>query len=144
MVRPDAAARAPGGAPPPPGRPPRRTRHRTPRPARRAPARPGDARTAARAPGVDNLLLSHADRTRVLPDVHRPRLWTGSQPHPVLLLDGRTAGLRHHAREGDRATLTVRPFAPDADLTGVTEEARRLLALLHPEATEHEVVTGPA
>ncbi|MFE6717983.1 winged helix DNA-binding domain-containing protein [Streptomyces albidoflavus] len=95
-------------------------------------------------PEFDNLLLSHADRTRVLPDAHRPRLWTGNQSHPVLLLDGRTAGLWHHTREGARATLTVRPFAPDADLTGVPEEARRLLALLHPEATEHEVVTEPA
>ncbi|MFE2765672.1 winged helix DNA-binding domain-containing protein [Streptomyces albidoflavus] len=92
----------------------------------------------------DNLLLSHADRTRVLPDAHRSRLWTGNQSHPVLLLDGRAAGLWHHTREGDHATLTVRPFASDADLTGVTEEARRLLALLHPEATEHEVVTEPA
>ncbi len=57
-------------------------------------------------PEFDNLLLSHADRTRVVPADLKGRTWTGNQAHCTLLVDGFLAGLW---RLEDR-TLTVEPF----------------------------------
>ncbi|MEW2121634.1 winged helix DNA-binding domain-containing protein [Streptomyces sp. NPDC005474] len=80
-------------------------------------------------PEFDNLLLSHADRTRVVPADLKGRTWTGNQAHRALLVDGFLAGLW---RLEDR-TLTVEPFG---DFTkdqwaAVAEEGERLLAVLH-------------
>lgn len=44
-------------------------------------------------PEFDNLLLSHADRTRVIPAELKGRTWTGNQAHRTLLVDGFVAGL---------------------------------------------------
>ncbi|MER6362330.1 winged helix DNA-binding domain-containing protein [Kitasatospora sp. NPDC001527] len=80
----------------------------------------------------DNLLLSHADRTRVLPEAYRPRVMTqngivlGS-----LLVDGLVAGSWQLAGEGTGAwSVTVRPFAPlaRADRDAARAEAERVLA----------------
>ncbi|MBW8700084.1 hypothetical protein MBT84_10800 [Streptomyces sp. MBT84] len=43
-------------------------------------------------PEFDNLLLSHADRTRVVPPDLKGRSWTGNQAHRTLLVDGFLAG----------------------------------------------------
>ncbi|MFD9571216.1 winged helix DNA-binding domain-containing protein [Streptomyces sp. NPDC059982] len=44
-------------------------------------------------PEFDNLLLSHADRSRVVAPELRGRTWTGNQAHRTLLVDGFVAGL---------------------------------------------------
>ncbi|MER5806945.1 winged helix DNA-binding domain-containing protein [Streptomyces sp. NPDC002033] len=44
-------------------------------------------------PEFDNLLLSHADRSRVVAPEIRGRTWTGNQAHRTLLVDGFVAGL---------------------------------------------------
>ncbi|MGW7313675.1 winged helix DNA-binding domain-containing protein [Streptomyces sp. NPDC054865] len=44
-------------------------------------------------PEFDNLLLSHADRTRVVAPEVKGRTWTGNQAHRTLLVDGFLAGL---------------------------------------------------
>ncbi|MFE1409929.1 winged helix DNA-binding domain-containing protein [Streptomyces sp. NPDC058746] len=44
-------------------------------------------------PEFDNLLLSHADRSRVITPEGKGRSWTGNQAHCVLLVDGFLAGL---------------------------------------------------
>lgn len=44
-------------------------------------------------PEFDNLLLSHADRTRVVAPEIKGRSWTGNQAHCTLLVDGFLAGL---------------------------------------------------
>ncbi|MFG2876439.1 winged helix DNA-binding domain-containing protein [Streptomyces sp. NPDC048337] len=44
-------------------------------------------------PEFDNLLLSHADRGRVVPPEVKGRTWTGNQAHRTLLVDGFLAGL---------------------------------------------------
>ncbi|MEU7606279.1 winged helix DNA-binding domain-containing protein [Streptomyces sp. NPDC041003] len=44
-------------------------------------------------PEFDNLLLSHADRTRVVAPEIKGRTWTGNQAHCTLLVDGFVAGL---------------------------------------------------
>ncbi|MDH6125781.1 winged helix DNA-binding domain-containing protein [Kitasatospora sp. GP82] len=87
----------------------------------------------------DNLLLSHADRTRVLPEEYRPRVMTrngivlGS-----VLVDGLVAGSWRLA-EG---TLRVRPFVRlrRAEHAEVTAEGERLLAFTGGE----RIVVDPA
>lgn len=80
-------------------------------------------------PEFDNLLLSHADRTRVVPADLKGRTWTGNQAHRALLVDGFLAGLW---RLEDR-TLTVGPFGEFAkdQWAAVAEEGERMLAVLH-------------
>ncbi|MFI1003868.1 winged helix DNA-binding domain-containing protein [Streptomyces galbus] len=81
-------------------------------------------------PEFDNLLLSHADRTRVVPPAHRGRHWQGNQAYRTLLVDGFLAGVW----KLDGQTMVVEPF--DA-LTRqaraeVVAEAERTLTALYP------------
>ncbi|MFE7591730.1 winged helix DNA-binding domain-containing protein [Kitasatospora sp. NPDC057512] len=76
----------------------------------------------------DNLLLSHADRTRVLPERYRGRVMTQNGiVHGTLLVDGLVAGTWRLA--GEREAV-VAPFAPlrPADLRAAEAEAERVLA----------------
>ena len=75
----------------------------------------------------DNLLLSHADRSRVLPETYRARVMTvNGIVLGTVLVDGAVAGTWNLAGDG----LTVRPFAqlPNAALPGIEEEGARVLA----------------
>src|SRR5215203_2274873 len=80
----------------------------------------------------DNLLLSHANRTRVISDEHRKRLFSGKNgvfPGTVLV-DGFVAGTWELVGKGETSSIRVRPYitlkrdAHDA----VVSEANRLLA----------------
>ncbi|MFJ3766779.1 winged helix DNA-binding domain-containing protein [Streptomyces sp. NPDC090082] len=95
-------------------------------------------------PEFDNLLLSHADRTRVVPAEHRTRTWTGNQAHRTFLLDGFLAGLWRLDEAKDRTTLTIEPFAriTRAERAALTEEAERTLRLLAPADVPYEIVTA--
>jgi hypothetical protein len=77
-------------------------------------------------PEYDNLLLSHADRTRVIADEHRERVFTRG----AVLADGFVAGAWMIARERGAATLRVELFTPlpAPDRAAVAEEGGRLLA----------------
>ncbi|WP_033216643.1 winged helix DNA-binding domain-containing protein [Kitasatospora phosalacinea] len=91
-------------------------------------------------PAYDNLLLGHADRTRVLADPDRPRVMPGSaRVRPTFLLDGFVAGV--WAVRGPE--LLVGPFRPlpDAAAEQVAAEAERLAAFLGPG---QRVVFAPA
>ncbi|MFE1344666.1 winged helix DNA-binding domain-containing protein [Streptomyces sp. NPDC058757] len=92
-------------------------------------------------PEFDNLLLSHADRRRFVPDAYRGRTWTGNQAHRVLLLDGSVAGLWYLEETGKRVTLTVAPFGRigRADRAGITTEAERVLSLTVPEGDAYDL-----
>jgi hypothetical protein len=86
----------------------------------------------------DNLLLSHADRSRMLPDPagFAAQGYTADamvQPSS-LLVDGVVAGTWTVARAGDGAVLTVRGFRPfpPAERDAISEEGAALLAFLHP------------
>jgi hypothetical protein len=92
----------------------------------------------------DNLILSHADRTRIMSETHRKRLF--SVPNGVfpgaVLVDGFVAGRWRLNRSRAAATLTVELFdeqvsRPDRD--AVTSEAGRVLAFAAPQASTHEV-----
>ncbi|MFE4635005.1 winged helix DNA-binding domain-containing protein [Streptomyces sp. NPDC056773] len=58
-------------------------------------------------PEFDNLLLSHADRSRVIAPELKGSTWSGNQSHCTLLLDGFLAGLW----KLDGPTLTVELFS---------------------------------
>ncbi|MEU9347641.1 winged helix DNA-binding domain-containing protein [Streptomyces sp. NPDC048278] len=83
-------------------------------------------------PEFDNLLLSHADRTRVVPAEYRGRAWQGNQAHRTLLVDGFLAGVWKLA-EG---ALVVETFGAAggkaAERAAIAEEGERMLAALHP------------
>jgi hypothetical protein len=93
-------------------------------------------------PEYDNVLLSHADRTRVITDGRRPPLPPGAGGVVgTVLVDGFLRATWHIERSGGAATLTVEPFAPlpERDRTTLAEEGARLLALGAPEAGTNEV-----
>ncbi|MEV6246463.1 winged helix DNA-binding domain-containing protein [Streptomyces sp. NPDC051742] len=97
-------------------------------------------------PEFDNLLLSHADRTRVVPAEHRSRTWSGNQAHRVFLLDGFLAGTWSLDEAKDRTTLTVEPFAPvtRSRRAALTAEAERTLRLMTPPGTPYDIRHGEA
>lgn len=80
-------------------------------------------------PEFDNLLLSHADRTRVIPPANRGRTWQANTFYCPLLVDGFLAGVWRII--GD--ALVIEPFTDlsRAERTEVTEEAERVLGVLH-------------
>ncbi|MFG3497051.1 winged helix DNA-binding domain-containing protein [Streptomyces sp. NPDC047928] len=83
-------------------------------------------------PEFDNLLLSHADRTRVVPGEHKNRTWTGNQALRTFLVDGFLAGTWRLEETGDTATITVRPFTAldRAARAALVAEGERTLAAL--------------
>lgn len=84
----------------------------------------------------DNLLLSHADRSRVIQGVdyaaHGYPVESNLQPSSVLV-DGVVAGSWTLTKAGKRADLTVRPFGrfTPAQRTAIGAEAEGLSAFFH-------------
>ncbi|MFI6478721.1 winged helix DNA-binding domain-containing protein [Nonomuraea sp. NPDC050663] len=101
--------------------------------------RPGDdvpAPVRLLAP-FDNLLLSHADRTRVITDAQRQRVITiNGQVLGTVLVDGFVAG----TWKRDKGVLTVEldDTQPPAVVDEIAAEARALLAFAEPKAA-HEI-----
>ncbi len=96
----------------------------------------------------DNLVLSHADRSRVISTQDTKRLYTinGVIPGPVLI-DGFVAGMWRLARSRDAATLTIELFGPvrqgdAAARDALAAEAERVLAFAAPRAA-HNIRFGP-
>ncbi|MFE5186321.1 winged helix DNA-binding domain-containing protein [Streptomyces sp. NPDC056628] len=81
-------------------------------------------------PEFDNLVLSHADRARVIPPANRGRTWQANTLSCPLLVDGFLAGVWRLI--GD--ALVIEPFSAlgKAQRAEVTEEAERVLGVLHP------------
>ncbi|MFI5860606.1 winged helix DNA-binding domain-containing protein [Streptomyces sp. NPDC051546] len=83
-------------------------------------------------PEFDNLLLSHADRSRVIAPELKGSSWSGNQAHCTLLLDGFLAGL--WKLEGGRGagTLTVELFSAvsKAGKAEIVAEGEALLAAM--------------
>jgi hypothetical protein len=84
-------------------------------------------------PEFDNLLLSHADRARVVPPEHWGRNWQGNQSYRTFLVDGFLAGVWKLADDA----LVLEPFGTltKAQREDVTAEGQRMLAVLHPGAS---------
>lgn len=86
----------------------------------------------------DNVLLSHADRTRIIADDDRKRFMSarnGVLPG-ALLVDGFFRGTWKLVRNRDGATLWVEPYRPlsERHTDRVTAEGARLLRFAAPEA----------
>ena len=95
----------------------------------------------------DNLILSHADRTRVISEPHRQRINTPNGIFPgTVLVGGFVRGTWRIVRSAGVATLTIEPFepmaGPEQDAAG--REAERLLAFAAPGPAAAEVRFGPA
>jgi hypothetical protein len=95
----------------------------------------------------DNVLLSHADRRRVVTDDVRAQNYEPHGPVPqFFLVDGVTAGDWRLDRTEDLATLELRPFhrLSAADEQELEREGERLLAFLAPDVPRHQVRTTVA
>jgi hypothetical protein len=92
----------------------------------------------------DNVLLAHADRTRVIDPEDRSRLFTSNGIIPgAVLLDGMVqATWRLPRSPKDPSTLTIAAFRSlrDDDASLVSDEGRRLLRASAPGSDRHEVV----
>jgi hypothetical protein len=79
-------------------------------------------------PTFDATLLVHARRTGLLPEEHRPKLFSTKTPHspPSFLVDGSVAGRWRH----ERGRIELEPFErlDAATLRALREEAERLAA----------------
>lgn len=101
--------------------------------------------TARFVADFDNVLLAHADRTRIVPEAYRSRVMTvNGIVRGTILVDGFVAGTWRFARAKGTAAVEVTHFAPlsAADRTSLTSEALRLLATTDPEATPRVTFTA--
>jgi hypothetical protein len=109
-----------------------------------APRPPEDTPAPARfLYDYDNLLLSHADRSRFIDEAHRASfLWTANgPPYGAVLVDGMVRGAWKATTDRKAATLTVRVIQrlPRAAERAVSEEGERLLGFLAAGATSRAV-----
>jgi hypothetical protein len=97
-------------------------------------------------PEFDNLVLAHADRTRIISDEHRPGLTTKNlRVRATFLCDGFARGTWELERKRKTATLRLRPFEPlpRGALKELTTEAESLLTFTDPDATDLHVTAEP-
>jgi Winged helix DNA-binding domain len=92
-------------------------------------------------PEYDNVVLSHADRTRFGSETDRKRLAAApSRVHGSVLSDGMLRATWSLARERDAATLTIRSFTLTKwASSALAAEARRALRFLAPDAPARDV-----
>jgi hypothetical protein len=91
----------------------------------------------------DNLVLSHADRSRVISPENFKRLSTINGIFPgSVLIDGFVAGMWRLATSRTAATLTIELFGPMRERDALEGEAARLLAFCAPDAA-HDIRFGP-
>ena len=89
-------------------------------------------------PVYDNLLLSHADRTRIIADEHRKLAGAGLG---TVLLDGFVRGTWKITRHRSTATLIVEPFKrlSKKDTAALTKEGAQLLAFVATDADVQDI-----
>jgi hypothetical protein len=89
-------------------------------------------------PEYDNLVLSHADRSRVIDRVFGSGddWWKGS-----CLVDGVVRATWRLVRDPEQTRLEIKTFVPmvPPDRVALGEEAERLLAFLAPTASDRDV-----
>ena len=109
---------------------------------RPAPDTPAPVRMVAE---FDNLILSHADRARVVSDDNRQRLYSRNGIFPgTVLVDGFVAGMWRLTRSRRTAVLTVELFGPvpPRGRDAVGAEAERLLGFAA-DGDGHEIRFAP-
>ena len=94
-------------------------------------------------PEYDNVLLSHADRTRFVPEKHRGRIGAAfvERPHGAVLHDGFVRGSWRLDSDDEGGRLIVKHVGPLAKraVGSLEVEGRRLLRLLAADAGSHDV-----
>lgn len=93
-------------------------------------------------PDFDNVLLSHADRTRIVTDDHRKLIATRNQILPgTVLVDGFVRATWRIAPQRGSATLEIKPFTrlSKKHEAAVNGEGARLLAFAAAEGDTHDV-----
>ena len=94
----------------------------------------------------DNLVLSHADRARIISEPDRQRLYSRNGIFPgTVLIDGFARGMWRLTTARGAAVLTVELFGPvgGRDRDAVAAEGRRLLEFAAPNAPDGEIRFGP-
>jgi hypothetical protein len=108
-----------------------------------APRPPADTPAPLRLLGEwDNVLLAHADRTRMFDDeTRRQVIRKNGDVLPTILVDGVVAGRWWWRRKRDVATLEATPFVKLTKATRgeLEREAELALAVLEPAASSYEV-----
>ncbi|QRK09304.1 AlkZ family DNA glycosylase [Archangium violaceum] len=98
-------------------------------------------------PDFDNVLLSHADRTRIISEEHRKAIATANGLFlSTFLVDGFVRGTWKLEQERERATLVINPFTSlkKPERAALAEEGARLLAFAAPDARTPEVRFVPS
>lgn len=93
-------------------------------------------------PEFDNLVLAHADRTRVIDDAHRPKVVTKNlRVRATFLIDGLVAGTWKLETKKSTATLSIEPFGKltKTNRAELEEEGAALAKFCEPDATKHEI-----
>lgn len=94
-------------------------------------------------PEFDNLLLSHADRTRVIADEHRGLVYQKGNLRllATILVDGVVSGTWRVERKRKAATLQITPFAPlsKESRAELEAEGETLLRFLEEDAAIYEI-----
>lgn len=93
-------------------------------------------------PEYDNILIAHADRTRILPEEHYKKVFlSAARVRSTILVDGMVSGAWKIATKGKIATLTIEPFVPlrSEIRSHLEEEGQKLLTFVDDEAHEYQV-----
>jgi hypothetical protein len=109
-----------------------------------APRPSADAEAPVRfLPEFDNLLLGHADRSRVFGEVTKATIFlSAARAVAPFLVDGMIAGSWRVERTKSTATLTLEPFAKltKGARGPLIDEAERLVRFVESDATSFEVI----
>ena len=93
-------------------------------------------------PEFDNVLLSHVDRSRIVPEAHRRAVFASAGLMAgTVLLDGFVGARWPLKRTRRETTLTIAPWAALAahDRAEALTEGERFLAFIDPSAASHDV-----
>ncbi|AKT40121.1 winged helix DNA-binding domain-containing protein [Chondromyces crocatus] len=93
-------------------------------------------------PDYDSLVLAHADRSRLIADVHRPLIFRPNlRILPTFLVDGLVAGTWSVETKKKVVTLQLEPFhaLSKAAREALSQEGEALLRFVEPEATRFEM-----
>ena len=96
-------------------------------------------------PEFDNLVLAHADRSRVIDDAHRKGLTTKNlRVRATVLVDGRVAAFWKLEKKAGKATIAVEPLVRlrAGDRKAIGAEAEAAAHFLEPSAKVHAARIG--
>jgi DNA glycosylase AlkZ-like len=70
----------------------------------------GDSTIVNLLPAFDAFVLGYADREYLVPEKWRKEVYHGGQTVPVVLVNGRAAGVWRYERQGKKLAINVHPF----------------------------------